>query len=311
MEKWLKYWVFQGDKLRKRLPIRHIIIGYFNFTPRFNMKKKQLIRRYKNKERKPPAFIHIPKTGGSTLANLKKDFNFLSPSHCVVRKNKSDKYVPIGLVAINPNKLKDFFVFTTIRNPITLLVSYYYHALGKTSIGPINTNHYDFDNANKGFDYLVKSIINREDKWPSRKLLYLQMFNDDNICIVDWINRQETLNKDINRLNSYYNMSLNKKCLQKKVRNSKINDYLGHYTNELLEKVLFTYSREMRLFGYKINGFNQSEISLKPLNKNKLKYDYLNNNLFLNDSLYNRIKNDDLFGLTPFSGHTEKLNAIR
>ncbi len=280
--KWLKHWAASSSKSKILYPL-FLIIGYFNIKPKFLFNNIKIKNKYKKIGKKPPAFIHIPKTGGSSINTLRNQFSFLTPSHVVLRDSKSDNFVPFGLFPIKEYKLKDFFLFTTVRNPLTFFVSYYYHVLGKTSVNKQTIGrHYDYQLASRGFDYLIDNILNRENIWPSRKFLFLQMFNERNKCIVDWVNRQEYLDEDIYELAKYYNFDIK---LIPKQRYTGIHDYKKYYSDRLIEIIKKNYFREFMFFGY--DGFKTVEpkLNLKPLNKHMLNYDYSNDKLMYNSKI--------------------------
>jgi hypothetical protein len=183
----------------------------------------------------------------------------------------ADKRCPIGLVVTRESWLKKTsFVFANVRNPLNFLVSYYHHVVD--GYGYINTYHYDFAAGQRGFDYLVRTILDREDKWPSRKFLFLQFFDSQGRCLVDWINRTECLDCDLEIMCSKFHIKFvpgEPRRVFKKTQSPK-----QYFSDALAQSVMCVYSREMNLFGY--SGFDVAtpRVSLKPLNKDLLSYDY-------------------------------------
>lgn len=223
---------------------------------------------------KVPAFIHIPKTGGTYLAQLETDkepviWPIKGLGHCCVADKSisvPDDYPPrIGYKdkpIYDQNELKNYFVFSTVRNIFDWLVSYWGHAGGgKYNPKYRSHEHYDYDVAKKGFEYLVKTIANREDKWPSRKFIHFAVFSYHGDLIVDWINRTETLDEDLRALAKYKNLRYVRKEKQR-VGVRKI-DYRSYYNDELIELVYKTWGRELKLFGYTFEGLDIETAVLK------------------------------------------------
>ena len=120
-------------------------------------------------------FIHIPKTGGTFVTqceNCCRSIVFpirnLGHSTLVDRDWQLlwDVPAPFGEAHAIPRAgLDGSVVFSNVRNLFAFFVSYFHHAAG--SIDKYrNPHHYDFAAANKGFDYLLKTIADRDDVLP-------------------------------------------------------------------------------------------------------------------------------------------------
>lgn len=221
------------------------------------------------------AFVHLPKTGGTyLLRSLPQSGPMLNLSHCVIRRTKSDAWCPVGLWPHSPSLISGFFVFSTVRNPLNLLVSYYHHALGFGK--HLNLNHYDHENAKRGFRYLVETIMNRDDAWPSRKFLYPQLFDQEGNCITDWINRTEELDADVQQMCAHQGLTFEQQEPERVSPKGSFDDY---FDDELIQRVSDHYHREMRIFGYDGREVVTPSYNLKPFDKSKLRYDYLSDEL--------------------------------
>jgi hypothetical protein len=161
------------------------------------------------------------------------------------------------------------------------LVSYYHHVKGPLKVNP---NHYDYENAQKGFDYLINVIISRDSPWPSRRFLYPQLFDQSGNCIVNWINRVEALDSDLKQLHKKFGCAY-QRVERKRVSETRNLSYEDHFTPNLLDKLVKLYSREMTLFGYErfqtISPFYESN----PINSTRIRYDYLSDALYLDGNL--------------------------
>lgn len=142
-----------------------------------------------------PIFIHIPKTGGTFLGQFE---SFRTPAlwpvkhlgHVAVgniKESYSSFYLPLGYSKrklVSRDSLEGRFIFSVCRNIFDWLVSYAGHAGGWNPLYA-NPSHYDYENVTRGFEYLVKTITNRDETWPCRKMTHFPMFSADGDLIVN------------------------------------------------------------------------------------------------------------------------------
>jgi len=273
--RWLKHNAFSANQsrpfqLRIIFPWLKIIFGYFDLRPNLKKAKIKLFKKAKGSNLPKIGYIHVPKTGGSYVASLESDFPHISFSHVVVRTDRSDKWCPIGLTPIHPKKIEGYYIFATVRNPLLMLISYYHHVLGNEGFNK-SKHLYDYDVANKGFEHFVNTIITREDKWPSKKFLFPNLFDQEGRIVVDWVNRNETLDLDLkkllNRFDLQHQIKERKRVAKKRVNNE-------YYSKELLEKVCKVYAREMKIFGYDGYKIIDPLAELKNFKSSNIKYLY-------------------------------------
>lgn len=244
---------------------------------------------------KIPAFIHIPKSGGTYLAQLETDkqsviYPMKYLGHCCVVNKKisiPEEYPPkIGYknkIKYDQHQLRSYYIFSIVRNIFDWLVSYWGHAGGHNP-KYLDTNHYDYKVAQKGFEYLVKTIANREEKWPSRKFIHFAIFSYHGDLIVDWINRTETLDEDLESLARYKKLTYSRK--EKQREGARKRDYKTYYNDELIELVYKTWGRELKLLGYTFEGLDIENAVLKrkieKSQKNNIKYFWEEDKLIIN-----------------------------
>lgn len=273
IHKWLKHNTFHSEDNRKLLYLK-LLFGMLEIRPNLIIEKIKIQRKAKDMKIPLIGHIHTPKTGGTYTNYLRTSFPHVNFSHVVVRTDRSDKWCPIGLVPINPKKIAGYYIFSTVRNPLLFLISYYHHVLG--NMGSDNIVHYDYENALKGFDNLVNVIITRDDKWPSKKFLFPNLFDQNGNIVVDWINRNETLDNDLKLLLEKYDVEHKP---QERQRVSQKKEPKEYYSKDLLEMVLKTYDREMKLFGYKDFENIEPKVNLKDFKSSNIKYDFVSDKL--------------------------------
>lgn len=250
---WLRYW-----------------LDRFDIHPK---QKLRLIQTYLYSVKtgsKVLVYVHIPKTGGTSVTSGVHADWFVTLNHMLLRENLTDQFIPIGLMGTKWQPSTRHVLFTTVRNPLTFFRSYYHHVIGHGQHH--NHEHYDFKTAQKGFDYLMRVIIDRDDFWPSRKFLYPQLFNQSGQLIVNWINRTESLNEDM-------------KCLMTKMgypftpletkRAAPIKELSSYYSDHLMNQVSEVYSREFEAFGYVGNGDVDRPLLVQDVSLKSATYDYI------------------------------------
>lgn len=238
-----------------------------------------------------PVFIHVPKTGGTYLGQMESSGStVLRPvrhlGHCIVADSGvslSNGFPPVGLnpASLTPRrKLDGKTVFSTVRNPFDFFVSYAAHA-GGWNPKYRDPDHYDYEAANKGLDYLLKTIADREDTWPSRKFLFFQLFSTGGDFLPNWVCRTETLDDDLYVMAKKLGLKYSKAPKQ---RVGGIGDYRKHYNDELVELVNKTWARELALYGYSFEGEPLSPLvglEVSPAVSEQLKYSFMRDELVL------------------------------
>ena len=245
-------------------------------------------------------FIHIPKTAGSYVVGQTRvrrheaktpQGNAVTPlinfGHtAIVARAREPNYLhyPVEASRVHwySTHMKDFAqkmsLCTNVRNPYSWLVSYNY----AVTVGKIP--HPDREVANRSFKEFIKALSEREGRWPWKKLLFFQMFCSDGEMIVDWINRQECLDEDLERMARNYGLEYKKK---ESVNAYPHKDYREHYDDETIEIVSKTWARELGLFGYSFEGLTGKPL-VKQYNvmKDIIKYDMGKDLLTINGRKY-------------------------
>ena len=119
-------------------------------------------------------------------------------------------------------------VFSNARNIFSFFVSYFHHAGGHVEKYR-NPHHYDFSIANRGFDYLIRTISDRDSIWPGRKLVHYQLSRSHPAGVVDWINCTATLDRDLHAMAQHLGFDFAAASRSAAPRT----DYRTHYTDAL------------------------------------------------------------------------------
>lgn len=165
-------------------------------------------------------FIHIPKTGGSSVNRF---FDNINTSK--IHLDETQHYTSRKIKNLNEINWKKYFKFAFVRNPFDRIVSYY---------------EYQFKNK-MSFCEFVKF---------SKDLQYNYLFdNKTNKCLVDFVGKFENLNEDfkkickIIKINNQKNLPHINKTFHKK--------YTEYYNSELIKIVEHNYIKDIIAFNYK------------------------------------------------------------
>ncbi|MDP7423375.1 MAG: hypothetical protein QGH40_16005 [bacterium] len=252
------------------------------------------------KTRKIPAYLHIPKTGGTYISQRETDdqavihpvkylghkFVIDRPGdHNVIYLEHDPARAKTSVIA--REKIEEYYhVFSTVRNIFDWLVSYASHAGGWNSRYR-DTEHYDYEVANKGFEYLLKTIADRENQWPSRKFIHCQLFSSSGDLIVDWLNSTRSLDEDLGKLAEYYRCTYTRKERQ---RVGERKDYRSYYTDELIDLVHTTWRSEIKLLGFEFDGAERITAHLGQIvskeTRKALHYDWKDNVLTFDGEIF-------------------------
>jgi len=177
------------------------------------------------------AFIHIPKTGGTTINHILKNVDgteFLT-AHDSLRILPNDNY----------------FIFTFIRNPFTRMASVWQAGVRK--------NKYPND-----FGKFLNSY-NENDTWLLPQWYYIQEGATDKREI-SFIGRYENFTSDIKKIFTKLNINykiphLNKNPIYDKHPNIKQHKYYNvFYTdNWMIELVKERYQNDFKIFNYELD----------------------------------------------------------
>ena len=205
-------------------------------------------------------FVHIPKTGGTFVTQYENSnesvvFPIRNLGHSTLVdpdwEMLWDIPAPFGEAHAVPRACLDgSMAFSNIRNPFSFFVSYLHHAAGRIEKYR-NPHHYDFAAANRGFDYLLKTIADRDMVWPSRKFVHYQLFaQPSGSAVVSWLNCMASLDTHLQEMAHAFELGYRHGEPQ---RVGPSGDYRSYYTDALADLVSRTWKREIELFGFEFD----------------------------------------------------------
>ena len=193
------------------------------------------------------SFIHIPKTGGSTISSVLSQNSF----KCLPERIKEHK-----CNVLNPHewtiqhsrmheldiRYQNFFCFTFVRNPWDLMVSAYNWWTQNAKLK--SRKDYGQLLKTKGFKSFVKTNASYINECYHRNGGQSYWFNDK----IDFIGRFENLQQDFN--NVCDKIGIPKQQLPH-ANKSKHKHYTEYYDDETRQIVAEKYAKDIEYFGYK------------------------------------------------------------
>lgn len=275
---WARYHAYSARPKRRGSKGQYLM-DIFDIHPKLKIRLANSYFQSIKTKKKIPVYIHIPKTGGTYLTHHNDWNKLVALNHMLLRDELSDRYIPIGLTGTKWRPTNRHILFTTVRNPLTFFRSYYHHVIGHGQYH--NSQHYDFNNANKGFDYLVRKVMDREDYWPSRKFLFPQLFDQSGNLVVQWINRNESLSDDVQSFGKKFGHKFNTPCDKKRSAPvGNIRDYFSVSLEKLARNVFW---REFELFGYSDDARSAQNILVGDVSFASVTYDYVTDDLTMSN----------------------------
>lgn len=222
---------------------------------------------------KPYLFLHIPKTGGTSIAKVLPRARTTSkplqrqlqqgltvtplrygakPHHYTL-----EQYEECGLTEIK--NFNNLYKFTFVRNPWDRVVSMYAHFL-RTGAFFVHPNGVKFSPRLNFIKFVRKmmSVLEKEQHYFIHDGLFVPQINythdSEGNQIVDFIGKYETITKDLERLNEICNWNLSKiKIPHLNKTDKEYKDYRDYYydgqgvTKEIVAEM---YATEIESYGY-------------------------------------------------------------
>ena len=225
-------------------------------------------------------YIHIPKTGGSSIRSS------LSKNYDLIFNASKENLTKMGFVNLNKKfeafdfsigEFKDHipyqlilekkldykkFLFTFVRNPFSRLVSLYFECLGNNfHIKDLNTNN------DINFEQFV-DIITEKHYWFTIPMI--DYIGSKNIKKIDFLGRFENFEDDILKLKKKLKISIKHHNFNNQLNSKfKFSDYRSFYSNnKIIDKVSSYYERDLQTFQYdydKFLDFEKKKIKLTTI----------------------------------------------
>ena len=230
-----------------------------------------------NKEDSLLYCMHLPKSGGSHITKLiGNKIGFINGGHqfCIdnIPHNSYNPWTKKGIKVFS-NYLYDknfrrSVTFAVVRNPFDWLSSYFFHWSGEYNR---NTEHrgwagsVDFHGFNSWREFVI-SYCSEDFFWhcpPLQKFMISPLFDVNGKCRADFILFNEILDKTLPVVAKHfcldYKSDVEYKHTRKNIFKPSRNDL---YDEELANMVATKFERELELFGYSKDGWDDSKIQL-------------------------------------------------
>lgn len=190
-------------------------------------------------------FIHLPKTGGSSVETL---FNWKGQRHDTLQDYVNN---------FGENVVRDYFKFSLVRNPWDMMVSWYFFHGKTTESGKLNLGDMYYPKNKEGFLKWIKggmdshwNWINSEN-WRYTNSLQNSSFikNKQNINL-DFIGKFENLGADVRRVCSIVGLPLAPLPHTNKSQRKDYYHYYNHMGMDIIKRKYFGYIKD---FGYSFN----------------------------------------------------------
>lgn len=233
LQKFSQYYnVFLPYKFRRYINIYIRNYDYYKNLKCYDDPNNPLNLYFRNK----CIFVHIPKTGGSSIK--KSVFHNMGMNHLTIRDYK---------FIFSNIEFNNFFKFAFVRNPWERLVSSYFYL----KQGGVHDQDQKWGNLILGkynsFDNFVKSWVNTNNIYSHVHFMPQYTF----ICYknkiaVDFIGKLENFNLDFKYVLEKINIQTN--CQH--TNRSQHRNYTDYYTDLTTEIVREVYRKDIDLFGY-------------------------------------------------------------
>lgn len=224
-------------------------------------------------------FIHIPKTGGTSISNmfgldldkraeiikqdLRKEF-LIDGCQCVIPGDERhirqiiDHMTPSELIQfglLKENDFKKYFKFCFVRNPWDKIISAYFFG------GSEHFKHSNFkewllyvkkivdEEEQNGFTLILDKKCNLHIECLYRPQYFYTHYNNE--IVMDFIGKFENYEEDVKKVFDTLNLPIDTILHKKK---SIHKHYSTYYDDETIKIVADIYSKDIELFGYSFNN---------------------------------------------------------
>jgi chondroitin 4-sulfotransferase 11 len=182
-------------------------------------------------------FIHIPKTGGTSIEKVfKKDVGGAFERERTIKyKHQNAK----GMQKLFPIEWGEYFKFALVRNPFDLLVSRYFWSRDVQQLESFKEKSFS--------EYIIAVNYHKLPEWTIPKCQYNYLSVNGEVAM-DFIGRFENLQEDFNTI--WDKIGIPRQEIPH-VNKSKHKHYTEYYNEETKQIVAEKYAKDIEYFGYK------------------------------------------------------------
>jgi chondroitin 4-sulfotransferase 11 len=185
-------------------------------------------------------FVHIQKTGGSSIEKLLRAHDSAIGSHLHNGRRHLSALEMEAIIA--PDIWNSYFKFAFVRNPWDRLVSWYH--MCTQAVHHNNFSRYIKDNAPTFADFLTRTTTGIAAKTTWNQLDYVT--DERGQVMIDFIGRYETLHEDLSVVTRRLALPFDVPHENK----SRHRNYREYYTDETAGIVARRFEKDIRHFGY-------------------------------------------------------------
>lgn len=205
------------------------------------------------------AFIHLPKTGGTSVEIALKGSDIPTLHHRIVGEDgqdaNQDYYCATKPSIVAVDRHREIKFFANIRNIFSFLFSHYHWS--KSARWEMPAQFENNIKGNQSFEDYVYELGEKGSPWPSRHFINIHLFSQPSgSMVVSWINRMEFLNADMADMADAWGL-LGFNIGHENPYTS--TDYRASYTDKLIDFVYTTWRADIELFGFEFDGYSERD----------------------------------------------------
>ena len=191
-------------------------------------------------------FVHIPKTGGSSIAALLKHDRLVDTKSNEVDPRGEGRETMVELVEALGDEADDYFKFAFVRNPWDRFVSAYHYVVQRRPELTEVTSH-------KTFEEFVPVFSADPDRFLKIRYFRPQwsyLSDQQGYSPVDFIGRFERFDEDLQKVVARLDLH---RTLMRHRKKSKRSDYRNYYDDARRDAIAEVYARDIETYDYRFD----------------------------------------------------------